>query len=110
MLDQAFDLPVSRVVKGPFDDFITKYSSTSDSNYLAVYDTLFCKGDGTVPHPHFDEFRGRLVDHRGVAFNNKTLDPIDLMGAPRLRPWTIPRLRRRLRLAAFGHVDTAATR
>ncbi|XAO36789.1 DNA primase [Pseudomonas phage WP1] len=39
MLDQAFDLPVSRVVKGPFDDFITKYSSTSDSNYLAVYDT-----------------------------------------------------------------------
>ncbi|UKH48709.1 DNA primase [Pseudomonas phage PAP8] len=81
MLDQAFDLPVSRLVKGPFDDFITKYSSTSDSNYLAVYDTLFCKGDGTVPHPHFDEFRGRLVDHRGVAFNNKTLDPIDLMGA-----------------------------
>lgn len=42
-------------------------------NRHAVFDVLFDFGSGLVPYPHYDTFRGRLVDHLGNTFSPRSL-------------------------------------
>lgn len=50
-------------------------------NRHAVYDALFDNGSGMVPYPHYDTFKGRLVDHQGQAFSPRTLRTRELVQA-----------------------------
>jgi len=50
-------------------------------NRHAVYDALFDNGSGLVPYPHYDTFRGRLVDHQGQPFSVRTLRTRELVQA-----------------------------
>lgn len=49
-------------------------------NRHAVYDALFDYGSGKVPFPHYDTFKGRLVDHEGQIFG-KTIRTRELVKA-----------------------------
>lgn len=50
-------------------------------NRHAVYDALFDHGSGLVPYPHYDTFKGRLVDHQGNTFSARTLRTRELVQA-----------------------------
>lgn len=54
---------------------VQKVRRSSLMNRHAIYDALFDKGSGVVPYPHFDTFKGRLVDHHGNVIG-KTLDDV----------------------------------
>lgn len=72
-------------------------------NRHAVYDALFDYGSGKVPFPHYDTFKGRLVDHQGNVFGKslrtrelvQALDaagmenPTDKEVADSLRSWAL---------------------
>lgn len=52
-------------------------------NRHAVYDALFDYGSGKVPYPHYDTFKGRLVDHEGEVFgrNLRTRELVQALDA-----------------------------
>lgn len=63
------------------NDFAIQARTDSEMNRFAVFDALFDFGKGTVPFPHYDTFRGRMVDHRGETFTPKNLEVRELVEA-----------------------------
>lgn len=63
------------------DDVGPRARKDSLLNRHAVYDALFDGGSGRVPFPHYDEFKGRLVDHEGNPFSTQTLRTRELVMA-----------------------------
>lgn len=76
---QSIKFPHYKPVKG--EDFVLQADRTSDMNRYAVFDALFDFGSGTVPFPHKDTFRGRLVDHKGETFTDRTLEVTEIVAA-----------------------------
>jgi len=62
-------------------DVGVKAKKDSLMNRHAVYDALFDFGSGQVPYPHYDTFRGRLVDHEGQTFSARTIRTRELVRA-----------------------------
>ncbi|QFG06912.1 hypothetical protein O157vBn_00076 [Escherichia phage vB_Eco4M-7n] len=86
LVERARLLASLQVIKFPHykptkDDFVLQADRTSDMNRYAVFDALFDKGSGVVPFPHKDTFRGRLVDHRGETFTDRTLEVTEIVAA-----------------------------
>lgn len=50
-------------------------------NRHAAFDALFDFGSGIVPYPHYDTFRGRLVDHMGSTFSPRSMRVRELIAA-----------------------------
>lgn len=64
-------------------DIGTRAKPDSLMNRHAVYDALFDNGSGKVPYPHYDTFKGRLVDHEGEVFgkNLRTRELVQALDA-----------------------------
>jgi hypothetical protein len=64
-------------------DIGTRAKPDSLMNRHAVYDALFDNGSGRVPFPHYDTFKGRLVDHEGEVFgkNIRTRELVQALDA-----------------------------
>lgn len=71
---EGFKFPHIKVAN-PKDptDIGGKAITNSVANIFHAFDILFDNGSGVVPFPHYDTFRGKLVDHRGEVFGAKSL-------------------------------------
>lgn len=69
----------------------------SDTNISCFLDVMF--GDGDLPRPHFNEFVGRIVDHRGEIIDDHypVLDWIEACRVAGLREMPLKKMRENLR-------------